>query len=271
MLSAAVLALSACTQNDFKYSNTLPEREYPLVIEATGVKNAVSRATVDGNWGDVSDVALQVGSEVKKYTVSASGNNNENATLSSADPFYWTSRNDITVTAWWPYNVDLSMPDVIVKADQRSLENFKGSDYIYAHSTNVKFDNPTLEFTHRTARIKVELVYGIGITSLYGAEVSLNGFSMENQPASVTPYKASEAFTYDALVAPQTIAEGTTFIKVELNGGTYSYSPDADIELVAGSRYNYTVRVTAKGLELAGCTITDWKDVNETIDAEITN
>lgn len=271
VLSAAVLALSACTQNDLADGTNLPEGEYPLVIKTTGVKDAASRATVDGNWDGVTDVALQVGAEVKKYSVSASGANKESAILSSTDPFYWTSRENITVTAWWPYNAaDLSMPEVKVNADQSSLENFKSSDYIYAHSDAVEFENPTLEFTHRTARVTVTLVEGKGVTSLEGASVSLNGLDTEHEnPASVTPYKVSDGFTYDALVAPQTIAQGAAFISVQLNGGTYSYLPDAAIELAAGSRYNYTVKVNAKGLELVGCTITDWTTMgNEKVDAD---
>ena len=268
MLSAAVLALAACTQNDWTDSSGLPEGKYPLVIEAGGLESVASRATVDGNWEGVTDVALQVGAEVKTYTVSASGANKENAMLSSTAPFYWTSRDNITVTAWWPYNAaDLSMPEVKVKADQSSLENFKSSDYIYAHSDAVEFEHPTLEFTHRTARITVALVCGTGVTSLDGAAVSLNGFNTEHEnPASVTPYKVSDGFTYDALVAPQTIAQGTAFITVTLNGTTYSYVPDAAIEFAAGSRYNYTVKVNAKGLELEEVSGGAWKDSNESED-----
>lgn len=268
MLSAAVLALAACTQNDWTDSSGLPEGKYPLVIEAGGLESVASRATVDGNWEGVTDVALQVGAEVKTYTVSASGANKENAMLSSAAPFYWRSRENITVTAWWPYNAaDLSMPEVKVKADQSSLENFKSSDYIYAHSDAVEFEHPTLEFTHRTARVTVTLVEGKGVTSLEGASVSLNGLDTEHEnPASVTPYKVSDGFTYDALVAPQTIAQGTAFITVTLNGTTYSYVPDAAIELAAGSRYNYTVKVNAKGLELEEVSGEKWKDSNESED-----
>lgn len=268
MLSAAVLALAACTQNDWTDSSGLPEGKYPLVIEAGGLESVASRATVDGNWEGVTDVALQVGAEVKTYTVSASGANKENAMLSSTAPFYWTSRADITVTAWWPYNAaDLSMPEVKVKADQSSLENFKSSDYIYAHSDAVEFEHPTLEFTHRTARVTVTLVEGKGVTSLEGASVSLNGLDTEHEnPASVTPYKVSDGFTYDALVAPQTIAQGTAFITVTLNGTTYSYVPDAAIELAAGSRYNYTVKVNATGLELEEVSGGEWTDSNESED-----
>lgn len=265
MLSAAVLALAACTQNDWTDSSGLPEGKYPLVIEAGGLESVASRATVDGNWEGVTDVALQVGAEVKAYTVSATGANKENAMLSSTAPFYWTSRADITVTAWWPYNAaDLSMPEVKVKADQSSLENFKSSDYIYAHSDAVEFEHPTLEFTHRTARLTVTLTPGDGINRVEEATLKFIGLNTEGgNPASITPYHTAGTVVYEALVAPQTIAQGTAFITVTLNGTTYSYVPDAAIELGAGSRYNYTVKVNAKGLELEEVSGGAWTDSNE--------
>lgn len=268
MLSAAVLALAACTQNDWTDSSGLPEGKYPLVIEAGGLESVASRATVDGNWEGVTDVALQVGAEVKTYTVSASGANKENAMLSSAAPFYWRSRADITVTAWWPYNAaDLSMPEVKVKADQSSLENFKSSDYIYAHSDAVEFEHPTLEFTHRTARLTVTLTPGDGINRVEEATLKFTGLDTEGgNPASITPYHTAGTVVYEALVAPQTIAQGTAFITVTLNGTTYSYVPDAAIELAAGSRYNYTVKVNAKGLELEEVSGGAWTDSNASED-----
>lgn len=265
MLSAAVLALAACTQNDWTDSSGLPEGKYPLVIEAGGLESVASRATVDGNWEGVTDVALQVGAEVKIYTVSATGANKENAMLSSAAPFYWASRADITVTAWWPYNAaDLSMPEVKVKADQSSLENFKSSDYIYAHSDAVEFEHPTLEFTHHTARLTVTLTPGDGINRVEEATLKFTGLDTEGgNPASITPYHTAGTVVYEALVAPQTIAQGTAFITVTLNGTTYSYVPDAAIELGAGSRYNYTVKVNAKGLELEEVSGGAWTDSGE--------
>lgn len=119
-LCAAAFVLAACTQDDLG-GGTLPEGEYPLVIRATGlqaVATPASRATVDGNWQGVQTVALSVGGTVKQYDVTASDADGYlSATLSSdTDPFWWTSREDITVSAWWPYGT--TMPDVVVKADQ---------------------------------------------------------------------------------------------------------------------------------------------------------
>lgn len=263
ILSAATVLLfaaTACTQDDLGGS-TLPEGEYPLVINATGlqaVATPASRATVDGDWQGVQTVALSVGGTVKEYDVTASdADDYKTATLSSdTDPFWWTSRADITVSAWWPYGT--TMPDVVVKADQSTKEVFEGSDFISAKAQTVQFDNPTLEFSHRTARITVLLKPGDGIPSVTGANVSVTGLGTDNgNPATIKTY-APDGDTYEALTAPQTVKANTPFIQVDLGGGTYYFRPKNDVVLAAGSRYTYTVSVTAKGLELAGCTIGDW-------------
>ena len=197
--------------------------------------------------------------EVKEYSVTTTDTEKKTATLSrNSDPFWWTSRNPITVSAWWPYAT--TMPDVIVKSDQRKQADFAASDFIAAIDQTVQFDNPTLEFSHRTARITVNLEKGNGITSVTGAEVYVTGLSTDGgNPASISTY-ASGNDTYEALAAPQTVKANTPFIEVDLNGSTFYFRPQSDVVLTANSRYTYTVHVTAKGLELVGCTITGWTE-----------
>ena len=264
ILSAATVLLfaaTACTQDDLG-GGTLPEGEYPLVIRATGlqaVATPASRATVDGNWQGVQTVALSVGGTVKEYDVTASDTDGyRSATLSSdTDPFWWTSREDITVSAWWPYGT--TMPDVVVKADQSTKEGFEGSDFITAEAQTVQFDNPTLEFSHRTARITVLLKPGDGIPSVTGADVYVTGLGTDNSnPATIRTY-APDGNSYEALTAPQTVAKGKPFIQVELGGGNFYFRPQNDVVLEAGNRYKYTVKVNATGLTLEGCTIGGWE------------
>ncbi len=266
ILSAATVLLfaaTACTQDDLG-GGTLPEGEYPLVIRATGLQAvatpASTRATVDGDWQGVQTVALSVGGTVKEYDVTASdADGYKTATLSSdTDPFWWTSREDITVSAWWPYGT--TMPDVVVKGDQSTKEGFEGSDFISAEAQAVQFDHPTLEFSHRTARITVLLKPGDGIPSVTGANVSVTGLSTDNNnPATIETY-AVGGNSYEALTAPQTVKANTPFIQVDLGGGTYYFRPQNDVVLEAGNRYTYTVRVNATGLTLEGCTIGGWTD-----------
>ena len=267
--TALLFALAACTQDELAGDNRLPEGEYPVVIRATGLSVEATplaapstRASVDGDWQGVTSVALKMGDAVKEYTVTAS-TDFKSATLSREnDPHYWTSRDPITVSAWWPFNnADITqMPAVKVAEDQSKLADFQNSDFISAENRKVEFNNPTLEFTHRTARVTIELKPGTGFTSVAGATVSLVSLSADNgNPTAIKTYNAS-GNTYEALTAPQTVAAGKPFVKVELGSGTFYFRPQNDVVLEAGNRYTYTVKVNATGLTLEGCTIGDWTD-----------
>ena len=267
--TALLFALAACTQDELAGDNRLPKGEYPVVIRATGLSVEATplaapstRAAVDGDWQGVTSVALKMGDAVKEYTVTAS-TDFKSATLSREnDPHYWTSRDPITVSAWWPFdNADITqMPAVKVAEDQSKLADFQNSDFISAENRKVEFNNPTLEFTHRTARVTIELKPGTGFTSVAGATVSLVSLSADNgNPTAIKTYNAS-GNTYEALTAPQTVAAGKPFVKVELGGGTFYFRPQNNVVLEAGSRYKYTVKVNSTGLTLEDCTIGSWAD-----------
>ena len=84
-----------------------------------------------------------------------------------------------------------------------------------AEEQTVSYGNPTLRFTHRTARVTVVLTdYTEGLES-----VSLTGLSTENgNPAVIAPYDKGND-TYTALVAPQSVATGTAFITCAFTNG----------------------------------------------------
>ena len=268
--TALLFALAACTQDELAGDNRLSKGEYPVVIRATGLPVEATpqaapstRATVDGDWQGVQTVALKMGDVVKEYTVTPNSADNTSATLSREnDPHYWTSRAPITVSAWWPFdNADITqMPVVKVAEDQSKLADFQNSDFISAENRKVEFNNPTLEFTHRTARVAIELKPGTGFTSVDGATVSLVSLSADNgNPTAIKTYNAS-GNTYEALTAPQTVEAGKPFIRVELGGGTFYFRPQNNVVLEAGSRYKYIVKVNTTGLTLEGCTIGEWFD-----------
>ena len=265
--TALLFALAACTQDELADDSRLSKEEYPIVIHATGLSveaTPSTRTTVDGDWVGVNSVALKIGDAVKEYIVSTTdADGYKSATLSREnDPYYWISRNPITVSAWWPLdNTDITqMPAVKVAEDQSKLADFQNSDFISAENRKVEFNNPTLEFTHRTARVAIELKPGTGFTSVDGATVRLVSLSADNgNPTAIKTYNAS-GNTYEALTAPQTVAAGKPFVRVELGGGTFYFRPQNDVVLEAGNRYTYTVKVNATGLTLEGCTIGSWTD-----------
>ena len=266
-----LFALAACTQDELADDSRLSKEKYPIVIHATGLSVEATpqaapstRATVDGDWQGVTSVALKIGDAVKEYTVTATDADGYKSAMLSreSDPYYWIGRNPITVSAWWPFDkADITkMPAVKVAEDQSKLADFQSSDFISAENRKVEFNNPTLGFTHRTARVTIELKPGAGFTSVAGATVSLVRLSADNgNPTAIKTYNAS-GNTYEALTAPQTVAAGNPFVRVELGGGTFYFRPQNDVVLEAGNRYTYTVKVNATGLTLEGCTIGSWVD-----------
>ena len=269
---ALLFALAACTQDELADDSRLSKEKYPRVIHATGLSVEATpqaapstRATVDGDWQGVTSVALKIGEAVKEYTVTASTDFKSAMLSRENDPYYWTSRNPITVSAWWPFdNADITkMPAVKVAEDQSKLADFQSSDFISAENRKVEFNNPTLGFTHRTARVAIELKPGTGFTSVAGATVSLVSLSADNgNPTAIKTYNAS-GNTYEALTAPQTVATGKPFIRVELGSGIFYFRPQTNVVLEAGNRYKYIVKVNTTGLTLEGCTIGEWADGGE--------
>ena len=246
-LAALALLLGACTQDEAGF---LPEgaEGTPIVFTATGLNPAATaiagtRAPADGNWEGVQSVAVLMDGTVKAYDVTLTTADPTSATLTSTDPYYWTNHNDITVTAWWPYTAgETTPPAVKVKANQSAQKDFEGSDLIVADGQTVTYGSPTLRFTHRTARVTIVLTdYTEGLAS-----VRLTGLSTEgDNPAEITPYDKGSN-TYIALVAPQSVAAGTTFITCTFtNGKTFVYKMKNATYWQAGGEYTYTVSLAA--------------------------
>ena len=244
---ALLLGFAACTQDEAGF---LPEgaEGTPIVFTATGLNPAATatvgtRAPVDGDWQGVTSVAVRMDGTVKTYNVTAADADQKSTMLTSDDPHYWTNHTDRLVTAWWPYTAgETTPPAVKVAADQSARKDFEGSDLIVAEEQTVSYGNPTLRFTHRTARVTVILTdYTEGMAS-----VKLTGLSTENgNPAQIIPYDKGND-TYTALVAPQSVATGTAFITCKFtNGKVFVYKMKEATDWQAGEEYTYTVSLAA--------------------------
>ena len=244
---ALLFTLAACTQDEAGF---LPEgaEGTSIVFTATGLNPAATaiagtRAPVDGNWEGVQSVAVLMDGTVKAYDVTPTTADPTSATLTSTDPYYWTNHSDITVTAWWPYTADETTPPAVkVKANQSTQKDFEGSDLIVADGQTVTYGSPTLRFTHRTARVTIVLTdYTEGLAS-----VQLTGLSTEgDNPDIIVPYDKGSN-TYTAIVAPQSVAAGTTFITCTFtNGKTFVYKMKNATVWQAGGEYTYTVSLAA--------------------------
>ena len=240
-----LVAATACTQDD---AGLLPEASegIPMTFTATGLNPTAAtttgtRATVDGDWEGVTTVAVQIGSEVKAYRVTPSADNLI-ATLSSDDPHYWTGGSSVTVSAWCPYTEgETSIPAVVVQADQ-SGDGYAKSDHIGVAEQQLDYDGgtPTLAFKHRTARISLTLS---GSTSAVSSVRLTNLSTANGNPGEIIAHHAGNG-TYEALVAPQNVAQGAALITITTaDGKTYVYQMQQDADWDAGVEYKYGISI----------------------------
>ena len=238
---ALLLGFTACTQDDLS-SSSGELRGTPMTFTATGLTpSAGTRATVDGDWEGVSTVSVQIGSEVKEYRVILS-TDNLTATLGSDDPHYWAAGDTVTVSAWWPYTkCEASIPTVVVQADQ-SGDGYAKSDHIGVAEELLHYNGgtPTLAFTHRTAHVVVTVTSG---TQTISSVCLTNLSTADGNPGEIIAHDAGSG-TYEALVAPQSVAQGTAFVTIATaNGKTYAYRLENNAEWDAGAEYKYDIRI----------------------------
>ena len=258
LLLAAVLAVG-CSQDEL--FDPAGEGRRPLVIKATGLsvtEAGITRATVDGSWDGDETVAVSVTDDegtfgVFSYTAASDG------TLTSSSPYFWKAQ-PIEVMAWYPYSAEFPTT-VTVAADQSTLEGFKGSDALEA-SRKLTENDCELKFSHRVAKVAF---------NLKGESTALDGLSdvtvvgvtgVDGGGNSVTPYQPDAAVhTYQALLAPQTLAAGKTALTLTKDNFTYAWIPDNDYKLEENYSYTFELTVAANKpqITLTGCTISGWK------------
>lgn len=252
ILAATALVLAACTQDEpAEQGNALPEGEYPLELTATGMMQAVaapsSRSTIDGDWEGVQNVAVQVGNETKVYTLTSSGDY-KTATLTSTNPFYWTSTNETkTVEAWYPCLTTL--PETWEVPVDQSAGMPADKDFLHAKQTIAFSDRNEagLTFGHCLAKVVINIQQSDYLDSFGGdlsvlltdfltrGEVDHNNGSIyieedrNSKGASITPHRldtpADGAFaSYEALVIPQSCyvdPSSLSAIEVRVGGAAY--------------------------------------------------
>lgn len=271
----ALFCLSSCGQNDSD-NTLLPAGKYPMAFTPLVNELAATRATPDNTWDGGETVTLQVGDEMKLYKISGSGSS---STLTSTDPFYWTSSNETkSVCGWYCGNGYSNIPlkSWEVQYDQ-SDDNYKGSDLLYAPAQDISFadENKSLTFYHQTARVVINIVnaevatdasqikyvvFGdndnLALAGSYTAPDRTKGEtfgtwkiddSSSNTiiPKEITPSDSKYLKSYTALLIPQNM-QGKKFIAITLTDEkTYYYTPkeinDANFE--AGKEYTYDVTV----------------------------
>ena len=183
----------------------------------------------------------------------------------AANPFYWQSSTEpVAVTAWYPYTAGQTEPsEVIVEADQSTRANYDASDYIMVQE-DVKYSEPTLTFEHRTAKVTINIQMSREGSTASVSDLKLcNLTGVKDGATQVTPYQPDKnVATFEALLPEQTIAAGTQFLSLQLDGHsfTYTWTASQGYELKAGYNTIFTFTLANKDIIFEGCTLVGWLD-----------
>ena len=287
---AGMLLLAGCTQDklvDASQGEMLPEGKYPVTFTATGLEIApTSRATADGTWTKDDEVAVQIGSEVRKYTANSGGTSTTLEAASGVTPFYWQKTNETkSVSAWYcgtGYNASLPTSQTWSVKTRQGIDNgYQQSDFLYAEGRLSFYGNESLTFYHQVAKVVVNIRnYGVVSDASKISSVSIKaitdgtftpslnenncGLSSKSAgtPSGITPFKLSNPNTgvvfedgkngetalasYQALVIPQALGTNTP-IEIQIEGyNTFKYIPTGN--WAGGTQYTYNL--TIKGSEV---------------------
>ena len=231
-----------------------------VVLKASinGMKYSGSRSTIDGNWA-VEDtlVAVKIGDEVKKYSVDSDGY------LTSDTPFYWGDNDKLTIEAWYPYNEGVKQTEILVKQDQSVPENLIASDYLEVLPVEVEMSYPRISFSHRVSK----LVFTISVANGSSKGAALKILNVAGVEGGNDIVASSDNV---ALLAPQTILQGTDFLNIDLQSGLSAvYTVENDLVFEQG--YMYMIKVSISEIGSVNMEIldrVDWVGNDEQLDGD---
>ena len=269
----ALASLSACTdnagdvlagENEIRLTSEIaPSRVTSLDYQSTQiVPGQEVGITITGAKAAHKNVAWRVGED--------------GMLTNTGDPVFWANE-DVVITAYHPYNSAWTgtSHEFSVSTDQSDNANYRNSDLLWAMTTSSMTKNAIpLVFEHKLAKVNVTL-RSEDIDDLSGAVISICGTnvttsfnpttgSLSATATDVQEIKAGEttssAYTASAIVVPQTVANGTKFIKIVLGDKTFYYTLSTDKELRAGYSHNYTLTIKDMEVTAESDKITDWED-----------
>lgn len=184
----------------------------------------------------------------------------KNGSLSNTgSAVYWGTTN-ATITAYHPYHSSWTGTNhtFTVSTDQSTDEGYLNSDLLWATTTASVATNPvTLNFTHKLSKINVTLV-NKGNENISNATITLCGVNVATgfNPQTGELYAIAEdiadikasvttdsAYTASAIIVPQTLAQGTNFIKITFEDKDYHYTLPEDQVFESGQAYQFTIEV----------------------------
>lgn len=284
LTALAAVLFSACSNESNEVIPVEPETEAeaPVTPVALQVQANISATTRVANGAFAIDDAIGVYAVSTATDGLTSGVNvkyvatNTTADFSADAPIYFQDRNDVNVSAYYPYTETVTNNTLSV-----SLSDQK--DILFAHKDNVAYTETSLALTfdHVLTQLTLVLKAGDGIENLdaltavklkdlvSAASWNVLTGALTNGDTKtdyeVTSFTANQDGSKSlSLLAFPVSGETSIALKVTYDGVDYDATLTAGSGLAAGNNYTYTVNIKQSGLAINGSTINEWADATFT-------
>ena len=262
-LAALAIGLAACSQDELSPAGTAEGNAVQIGSVSIGskVETRVSENPDDGgksslwNFDGTEQIAVQVKDGVQGvYTL------NEDKSVTTTQPTYWTRSGTQTINAWYPVecgNIDLS---------NQTAGHLAYA--LFATATGTYPDAVELNFSHSLAKLRVRLTGNVDAIkkieaknftscSLNTADGTVTGNGEGYIPLSQATYSTTDGLVtyWEANVAPGAVANDVLRFNDSFNAGIASVT-----QFEARKIYTVTYTVMSSNIvTFEGCTIEEWK------------
>lgn len=252
--------------------------------------------TYSGGLARLQDVQLVAGRELSLFITETGDLNTAlynnvkitsdgNGNFTHQAMFYPMSGNNIDFFAVHPYASAASLDNelsVTIASDQASDNNYLQSDLLYASKANVvrSKNSVLLNFAHKLSKLEFTIKKGdeaeltdLSKVSVLGVKPSTS-INLTNGALGAATGAATDVVVrgvrgaaagetelggMDAIIVPQTIAQGVKLFEIKIGTVNYYYQTTEALSFLEGKKYNLQLTIKQTGIEITSV-ITDWTD-----------
>ena len=259
-IAAAALMMAACSRMENPFETHVPVTLSYSTVAVTETKAAQNLN--EGTFDTGETVKVRISNAGAGEWTDYNFTTGESGAMSpyGAVPYYPAGAQNIDIVAWYPATAGTSFS---VQTDQTTDASYKASDLMFASVTNQAKQTGAvnLAFSHKMAKINVNITAGQGIGSITGLSllnvkptVALDLATGAVGEAGGEATAIAMSNNGSAVIPAQTISGGLLSIVTDKGTATYTVTGK---EFAAGQRYtiNITVNLGVLGTTSA---ITDW-------------
>lgn len=281
IFSLLILSIHSCQQVDI-LEPSVAEGRYLLNLGGSIEQQRATRVD-DNGFADGDQMGIYIvdydgeqsgsleSSELRASNLLYTFDANSNSWSSSAKIYWKDSTTPIDIYGYYPgvehinnpseYQFEVSYKQHILPL-AGGMSNYEAADLLWGKVTKVAptEDVIVVNYSHRMAGVKVQLVKGSGFTDASWAELekvvqvdNTIRYAVVNM-ADGTPVPDGEADksimmlpqsgdVFRAIVVPQTVTAGKTLLSITIDGRTYTHRLTADMVYTMGKLHNFTITV----------------------------